>query len=92
MHKVILVVNISNLHKLLLDNLKTGVVLLNSELRFLYVNAAAEAQLEISDRKARGLFIGDLFIVLIKRSHTTDHRALKQIHYVFLEAKKCAHY
>ena len=84
--------NLSNLHKLLLDNLKTGVVLLNSELRFLYVNAAAEALLEISDRKAHDLFIGDLFVsaeedigemqtAIIKNNSVTKRRAeLKTIH------------
>ena len=52
--------NLNTVHKLLLDNAKTGIVLLNSQLRFLYVNASAEALLEISDRKAHDLFIGDI--------------------------------
>ena len=37
---------LENLHKRLLDNLKTGVVFLDSELRFIYINAAAQALLE----------------------------------------------
>lgn len=49
-------------HKLLLDNLKTGVVLLDNNLRLLYLNMAAEALIDISDRKAHQLFIGDIFI------------------------------
>ena len=49
-------------YKRLLDNLKTGVVLLDSKLRLLYLNIAAESLLEISHRKASQLFIGDLFI------------------------------
>ena len=52
--------NLSTDHKLLLDNVTTGIVLLNSDLRFLYVNASAEALLGISDQKAHGLFIGDI--------------------------------
>ena len=56
-----MVVNLTSVHKLLLDNAKTGIVLLDSHLRFLYVNASAEALLEISDRKAHDLFIGDIF-------------------------------
>ena len=52
--------NLNTDHKLLLDNVATGIVLLNSDLRFLYINASAEALLEISDQKARDLFIGDI--------------------------------
>jgi len=54
-------VTLENVHKRLLDQLKTGVVLLDSNLRLLYINIAAEALLEISDKKARQLFIGDIF-------------------------------
>ncbi|NKB33379.1 MAG: PAS domain-containing sensor histidine kinase [Pseudomonadales bacterium] len=53
---------LDNVHKRLLDNLKTGVVLLDSNLRLLYINIAAEALFEISDRKAKQLFIGDIII------------------------------
>lgn len=51
-----------NVHKRLLDNLKTGVVMLDKDLRLLYLNVAAENLLEISVRKANMLFIGDVFI------------------------------
>ena len=50
------------MHKRLLDNLKTGVVMLDKDLRLLYLNIAAENLLEISVRKANMLFIGDVFI------------------------------
>lgn len=53
---------LENVHKRLLDILKTGVILLDHELCFRYINVAAENLLEISDRKARDLFIGDIFI------------------------------
>ena len=52
----------NNVHKRLLDNLKTGVVMLDKDLRLLYLNVAAENLLEISVRKANMLFIGDLLI------------------------------
>ena len=51
-----------NLHKRLLDNLKTGVVVMDRELRLLSLNVAAENLMEISVRKANRLFIGDVFI------------------------------
>ena len=51
-----------NVHKRLLDNLKTGVVMLDKDLRLLYLNVAAENLLEISVRKANMLFIGDVLI------------------------------
>jgi len=55
-------VTLDTVHKRLLDNLKTGVVLLDDELRLLYINIAAEALFEISDKKANQLFIGDIII------------------------------
>jgi len=55
-------VTLDNVHKRLLDNLKTGVVLLDKQLRLLYINVAAESLLDISDRKAQGLFIGELLV------------------------------
>ena len=53
---------LDNVHKRLLDTLKTGVVLLDDKLCLLYMNVAAEALLEVSDRKAQGLFIGSVLI------------------------------
>jgi two-component system nitrogen regulation sensor histidine kinase GlnL len=55
-------VTLDNVHKRLLDTLKTGVVLLNNELRLQYMNIAAEALLDISYRKAKGTFIGTMLI------------------------------
>lgn len=53
---------LDNVHKRLLDNLNTGVLLLDSKLCLLYINMAAENLLEISEGKAKQLFIGDVFI------------------------------
>ena len=53
---------LDSIHKRLLDHLKTGVVLLDSDLKLLYINIAAEALLEMSDKKAKQLFIGDILI------------------------------
>lgn len=49
-------------HKRLLDNLKTGVVLLDQSLCLRYLNVAAQNLLDISDRQALNLFIGDVLI------------------------------
>ncbi len=48
------------IHKRLLDNLKTGIVVMDKELRLLFLNVAAENLLEISAQKANNLFIGDV--------------------------------
>jgi two-component system nitrogen regulation sensor histidine kinase GlnL len=53
---------LDNVHKRLLDTLKTGVILLDSKLRLLYINLAAENLLGLSNRQARQLCIGELFI------------------------------
>jgi len=55
-------VTLDNVHKRLLDNLRTGVLLLDSELHIRYINLAAENLLDMSDRKANQLFLGDVFI------------------------------
>jgi two-component system nitrogen regulation sensor histidine kinase GlnL len=55
-------VTLDNVHKRLLDNLKTGVMLLDSNLHLRYINMAAESLLGISDRKASKLFIGEIFV------------------------------
>ena len=68
---------LENLHKRLLDNLKTGVVFLDSKLRFIYINAAAQALLEISDRKVHDVFIGD---VLVNADKDVDEIQLSLIH------------
>ena len=53
---------LDNPHKRLLDNQKIGVVVMDKDLRLLYLNIAAENLLEISVRKANKLFIGDVLI------------------------------
>lgn len=53
---------LDNVHKRLLDTLKTAVVLLDNDLCLLYINMAAESLLDISDRQAKHSFIGDLFL------------------------------
>lgn len=53
---------LDNVHKRLLDNLTTGVMLLDENLCLVYLNMAAENLLEISDRKARDLHIGEIFV------------------------------
>jgi len=55
-------VTVDNHHKRLLDQLKTGVLLLDRELRISYLNQAAESVLEISDRQAPKLTLHDLLI------------------------------
>lgn len=53
---------LDNVHKRLLDTLKTAVILLDNNLCLLYINMAAENLLDISDRQAKHSFIGDLFL------------------------------
>lgn len=49
------------LHRLLLDNLTTAVILLNGELRLEYMNPAAEMLLAVSGQRSHGQFISELF-------------------------------
>ena len=53
---------LDNIHKLLLDSLKTGVMLLDGDLRLRYINMEAEHLLAISDSKAHNQFIGELLL------------------------------
>lgn len=55
-------VTLDNLHKRMLDNLKIGVLLLDHKLCLRYLNVAAQNLLEISERQATQLFIGEIFI------------------------------
>ncbi len=54
--------NLDSLHMKLLDHLKTGVILLDSELKILFINLAAEQLFEVSGRKAIGTDLGSLLI------------------------------
>lgn len=53
---------LDNVHKRLLDQLKTGVILLDADLRVAYMNLAAEDLLEISGRQANKLFLGEMLV------------------------------
>ena len=48
-------------HRLLLDNLTTATLLLNSDLRLEYMNPAAEMLLAVSGQRSHGQFISELF-------------------------------
>lgn len=50
------------LHRLLLDNLNTAVLLLNAELRVSYINSAAESLLQLSSARLRGSQASHLFL------------------------------
>ncbi len=52
----------SNFHKHLVENLSTSVILLDQELKTVYLNPAAEMLLEVSGKRTIGTFIGDLFV------------------------------
>lgn len=51
-----------SLNTSLLDNLTTAVMVLDKDLCLLYINPAAEALLETSDRHCHNLFIGDILL------------------------------
>ena len=81
---------LDNLHQRLLDFLKTGVVLLDSNLRLLYINIAAEALLGVSNKKVNQLFVGDIIVnaekdigemktALVKKSSFTKRRTELQV-------------
>jgi two-component system nitrogen regulation sensor histidine kinase GlnL len=55
-------VNTENLNTSLLDNLTTAVIVLDKDLRLLYMNPAAEALLETSDKHSHNLYIGDVLL------------------------------
>jgi len=54
-------VSISNLHKRLLDNLSTSIIVFDEELRLTYINLAAESLIAISGRQIQNAWIGDIF-------------------------------
>lgn len=54
--------SISNLHKRLLDNLSTSVIVFDQELRLTYINLAAESLLALSGRQLKQSWIGDIFL------------------------------
>ncbi len=56
------IVTLDNIHKQLIDSLKTGVMLLDCDLRLRYINMEAEQLLAISDSKANNQYIGELLL------------------------------
>jgi two-component system nitrogen regulation sensor histidine kinase GlnL len=54
--------NTENLNTSLLDNLTTAVIVLDKDLRLLYMNPAAEALLETSDKHSHNQYIGDVLL------------------------------
>lgn len=50
------------MHKRLLDNLTTGVIVLDGELRLCYLNLAAEGLLASSGRQLQGITLQDIFL------------------------------
>lgn len=53
---------VNNIHKKLLDHLKTGVILLDENLQLTFLNLAAEQIFEISERKALSSSLDELLV------------------------------
>jgi two-component system nitrogen regulation sensor histidine kinase GlnL len=81
----------NNYHRRLLDQLKSGVVLLDQDLRVLYLNLEGEALLEVSDRKAPRMTLDEILIgadedireirrALRNDSSFTKHQATFRLH------------
>ncbi len=60
------------LHRLLLDNLNTAVLLLNTELRISYINSAAESLLQLSSARLCGSQASHLFVDQAMSRSTLD--------------------
>ena len=60
--RLALKLNADNLNTSLLDNLTTAIILLNKDLHVIYINPAAEALLETSDRHSHNTYIGDVLL------------------------------
>ncbi|QFT24253.1 Nitrogen regulation protein NR(II) [Pseudomonas sp. THAF187a] len=67
------------LHRLLLDNLTTATLLLNSQLCLEYMNPAAEMLLAVSGQRSHGQFISDLFTES-PEALTSLRQAVEQAH------------
>ncbi len=61
-HRLALKLNTDNLNTSLLDNLTTAIILLDKDLHVIYINPAAEALLETSDKHSHNTFIGDVLL------------------------------
>ena len=60
--RLALKLNTDNLNTSLLDNLTTAIILLDKDLDVIYINPAAEALLETSDRHSHNSYIGDVLL------------------------------
>jgi two-component system, NtrC family, nitrogen regulation sensor histidine kinase GlnL len=60
--RLALKLNTDNLNTSLLDNLTTAIILLDKDLDVIYINPAAEALLETSDRHSHNTYIGDVLL------------------------------
>ncbi|GIZ12596.1 nitrogen regulation protein NR(II) [Pseudomonas sp. NCCP-436] len=67
------------LHRLLLDNLTTATLLLNSQLCLEYMNPAAEMLLAVSGQRSHGQFISELFTES-PEALSSLHQAVEQAH------------
>lgn len=80
----------NNVHSKLLDQLKTGVLLLDKDLRLSYLNQAAEDLLEISGNQAPKMLLSDVLVgaeedigeiqaALLNGNNYTKHKATFQL-------------
>jgi two-component system nitrogen regulation sensor histidine kinase GlnL len=76
---------IDNLHKRLLDNLSTGVIVFDQELRLSYINLAAESTLAISGRQIYKAWIGDIFLGAAQ--DIADIQSAQNSHHSFTKRK-----
>ena len=60
--RLALKLNTDNLNTSLLDNLTTAIILLDKDLHVIYINPAAEALLETSDRHSHNTYIADVLL------------------------------
>jgi two-component system nitrogen regulation sensor histidine kinase GlnL len=78
---------LDNVHRQLLDQLKTGVILLDKDLRPAYLNLAAEALFEISGKQALKMVLGNILLgaqedieeieqALANQTSFTKHKAI----------------
>lgn len=70
----------NDIHRLLLDNLTTATLLLDSDLCIQYMNPAAEMLLSISGQRSHGQFIGELFTEESPGALTSLRLAVEQAH------------
>ena len=77
--RLALKLNTDNLNTSLLDNLTTAIILLDKDLHVIYINPAAEALLETSDRHSHNTYIGDVLLnvkELVKSLKSVKHNGI----------------